>query len=90
MSSLGQGINSGPLFTGVATDIVSVTPSDTVDLPIPVRAFYINTTGGTITLITLAGTTSPAINVVQGQLLPIGATRVKATGTTAVGIIGLL
>lgn len=81
-----------------ARDLQTITPSDTVDLPSGApRAIYVGG-GGNITLIT---TGIPAINgraaVVAGTVLltalpvgwhPIGcAARIKATGTTATGLV---
>lgn len=63
----------------------AITPSDTVDIPTTPRALYCNS-NGTVTLRDKAGT-SITYNVVAGQILPMNAFRVMATGTTA-SVIG--
>lgn len=72
-----------------ATDAVSITPNDSTVLSPAPRALYINGAGGTLTVITVAGTTIQ-FTVVTGQILPLAVQTVKATGTAATGIIGLI
>jgi hypothetical protein len=73
-----------------ALDAVSITPSDSVDLTVPVRAIFANV-AGTLNVITMGGTTI-SFTVTASQLLPVAVSRVKATGTTvtAGNIIGLI
>jgi len=59
---------------------LEVTPSDTEDLPFLARALYVQT-DGTVAVMARGG--SVTYNVVAGQVLPIRAVRVMATGTTA-------
>lgn len=65
----------------------AVTPSDTVDLSGTARGLYIGT-GGDVRLL-LEGNTAPVtfVAVPSGSLMPVRATRVYATGTTADDII---
>ncbi len=67
---------------------LTVTPSDSTVLPANVRALYVGT-GGTLVVTDQAGTDATFSNVPTGALLPIRATKVKATGTTASTIIAL-
>lgn len=79
-----------PSLGGPATDIVPVTPSDGADLATPALALKIET-GGTVKLRTPGGgATTRTVVVADGELLPVMATRVLATGTTATGIHALV
>lgn len=68
-----------------AQDGVSITPSDSVDLPFSAR-FFSAGTDGNVVLQTLAGT-QLTIVVKAGQVYPISAKRVLSTGTTSTGLI---
>jgi len=65
-----------------------VTPSDDTDLPKSSRALYIGSSGN-ITVTMKDGVDCTFSNVVVGTMLPIRATRVKATGTTATNIVAM-
>lgn len=71
-----------------ASDGVAVTPSDTVNLATPCRALYIGASGN-VALVTLGGTTLTFVGMVAGTVLPVRATRVQATNTTATSIVAL-
>jgi hypothetical protein len=71
-----------------ARDGFVVTPSDSVNLPVPARSLHIST-AGSLTIINLSGITVDFPNVPVGELR-VGALRVLATGTTAAGIRALL
>lgn len=73
---------------GPATDALAVTPDDATDLPMIAIALYIET-GGAVVVDTVAGETR-TISVADFSILPLGATRVRATGTTATGIHALV
>jgi len=80
---------SAPGFDGFA-----ITPSDTTTFfannqPLCCRAIYVGV-GGTIVLITAGGTTLTFLGVTAGQVLPVMAQQVKATGTTATNLIGII
>lgn len=81
-------INTGsPLMPdGPMGHAAVVTPSDTVDMTHVSRRLYVGGTG-TITLITAGGETVLFSAVPVATQLPIQATRVKVTGTTATLII---
>ncbi len=65
-------------------DLVPVTPDDVTDLPNAAVALYIET-GGALTFITPAGN-QRTVTVTDFSILPTGALRILATGTTATGI----
>lgn len=74
--------------TFVASDIVPVTPSDSVDLSLPARA--IRASGGGTLRITAGSGVIRNTNIVAGEILPVFAYRIHATGTTATGIEALI
>ncbi|WP_424943473.1 spike base protein, RCAP_Rcc01079 family [Aliiroseovarius crassostreae] len=65
-------------------DIVPVTPDDATDLAKVAVALYVET-GGNLTFVTPAGH-QRTVAVADFSILPAGAVRVLATGTTATGI----
>jgi len=71
-------------LTGPATDLIPVTPDDTTDLTTYALALYVET-GGMLSIDTVAGQTR-SVEVTGFSLLPVGTRRVRATGTTALGI----
>lgn len=76
-------------FDGPANDGFSVTPNDVAALAEITRAIYVGTAGN-ISLTLTSGAALTFINVPSGTLLPVRATEVKSTGTTATDLIGLL
>jgi hypothetical protein len=80
--------NRSHALSGPATDALPVSPSDTIDLPHVAIGLYFET-GGSISLVTVGGTTR-SIVVTDFSILPIGVRRVNATGTTATGIHALV
>ncbi len=75
-------------LSGPATDIVAVVPSDTVSFADAALALYVET-GGTLHLETVSGH-DRTVTVADFSFLPVGTTRVNATGTTATGIHALV
>jgi len=71
------------LSGGMASDIVPITPSDTVDIDGFAVGLYI-TTGGDVSFETANGTRT--LTVPDFHTFPCVITRVNATGTTATGI----
>ncbi len=71
-------------LSGPAQDILPVTPSDTNDLPKVAISLYVET-GGTLVITTVWGE-KRSVEVDDFSILPVGAKRVHATGTTASGI----
>ena len=68
-------------------DAVAVTPSDTG--AISARSLYIGGAGH-IKIVTAAGRTVTFVGLVAGQILPVRATRVFSTDTTATNIVAIL
>lgn len=77
-----------PVYAGIASDIIPISPSDTEDLPFVASALYIEG-AGTVVYVTAAGETR-TVNVPDFFTLPTGAKRVLATGTNASNIHGLV
>jgi hypothetical protein len=84
--------NSYQNGAGPATAALAVTPHDTNT--VDYASLYVGGAGN-ITLTTLHPTTGVATDVLftgvpAGTILPVHCTRVKATGTTATSIVGML
>lgn len=73
-----------PSLSGPATDIVPVTPDDGTDLTEAAIALYVEV-GGNVSFVSIKGA-SRNVMVGSNAILPVGAKRVLATGTTATGI----
>ncbi|MFK3777716.1 hypothetical protein [Agrobacterium sp. NPDC089420] len=71
-----------------ASHAFEIVPHDTNPLPSPTRALYVGH-GGQLCLTLLSGATVTFQNIPAGSLLPVRASRVFLTRTTATGIIGL-
>jgi hypothetical protein len=68
---------------------LAITPSNTVPLVATPKALYIGT-GGTVVLRTASGAADVTFkNLASGQILPVRAQFVRATGTTAGDIVAL-
>tara|TARA_R110000787_G_scaffold99975_1_gene204778 strand:- start:186 stop:446 length:261 start_codon:yes stop_codon:yes gene_type:complete len=74
--------------TAPASDAFAVTPSDSVDLAFIARSLFIGV-AGTVSVITKEGTTV-SFTLPAGFILPLEVSRVRATGTTATGIVALV
>lgn len=69
-------------------DAAAVAPSDSAPLAVTTRALYIGQPGDVA--VAMAGGQAVTFNAVAGgTLLPVRVTAVKATGTTASGILAL-
>lgn len=77
-----------PSLSGPATDMLPITPSDVTDLPHVGLALYTET-GGTVSFVTVAGE-SRSVVITDFSILPVGISRVNATGTTASGLHALV
>lgn len=66
----------------------TVTPSDGTDLSAIPRALYVGTAGD-ISVTGADGLAATFVGVPGGQILPVRARRVRATGTTASNILAL-
>lgn len=68
---------------------LAIIPSNTVPLVATPKALYIGT-GGTVVLRTASGASDVTFkNLASGQILPVRAQFVRATGTTAADIVAL-
>lgn len=67
----------------------AVTPDDGTDLSETTRALYVGN-GGDVVVILLSGAELTFANVASGTVLPLRTRRVKASGTTADAIVGLV
>jgi hypothetical protein len=67
---------------------LEVAPSDADDLPQVTRALYVGGTGD-VSLRLKGGAALTLPNVQAGSLLPLRVAQVRATGTTATGLVGL-
>lgn len=80
--------SSGLDQTVSGVDIVPVTPSNTVDLPTAARAIRARVAGD-LRITTYKGVVRNTY-IAAGEVLPVVAIRVHATGTTATGIEALI
>jgi DNA-binding beta-propeller fold protein YncE len=71
---------------GPSYDAAEVTPND--GTIVAFRALYIGGSGD-VSVVTPAGNTVLLLNANAGQVYPIMVQKVRATGTTATGIVGL-
>lgn len=76
--------NRSASLAGPANDVLPVTPSDSVDLPLVALALYVQT-GGALSIVTEAEVTR-TVTVADFSILPVAVRRVNQTGTTATGI----
>ena len=67
----------------------AIVPNDVTELAEVSRALYVGATGAVCARLR-SGSTVTLINVAAGTILPIRATHVLATGTTAQNIVGLV
>lgn len=72
-----------------ATEGVSVTPSDSADLSIGFCRGILVGTAGSLSVIGTSGGTINFPTLIAGVIHPICATRIRATGTTATGIVAV-
>lgn len=79
---------SGDSPSSPARDAFMVTPHDTQPLPRLPKALLIGI-GGTLALRAVDGAADIAVTVTTGQIVPIRAAHVRATGTSAGQIVGL-
>ena len=75
-------------WTAPGYDAAAVTPNDSTDLSKPARALYIGGAGD-VKLNTEAGTTVTFTGLAAGSVLPVRATRVHSTDTTATNIVAI-
>lgn len=71
-----------------ASRAFAIVPSDSTDLTTSTRGIYVGVSGD-VSLITTGGDTVTLVGVPAGVILPIRASRVRATATTATSLVGL-
>ena len=76
-----------PSLTG-ATDAFAITPSDGTQMATHVRAIYVGGDGDIVVKMPSGDVTFTG--VLAGSLIPVQTSWVKATGTTATSMIGLI
>lgn len=79
---------SGNDPSGVASRANAIVPHDVNDLAYVSRAIYVGGSGD-VTLTTLNGDKVAFKGLVAGSILPVRASRVWSTGTTATNLVGL-
>lgn len=67
----------------------AITPHDTNELDFVPKALYVGV-GGTISIIAQEDTAAVSLTVTSGAIIPVRAKIVRATGTTATGIIAMI
>ncbi len=72
-----------------ATHGFAVSPSDSADLADVIRALYVGGSGN-VAVTLLSGADVRLTGVAGGTLLPLRVRAVRATGTTATSLVGLL
>ena len=80
--------NHVPGLSAPAADGAAVTPSDMADLPVTSRAIWVGA-GGDLSVELAEGGVVVLPGVPGGVLLPLRARGVRATGTTAGGLVAL-
>lgn len=76
------------LKTDPAQGALTITPDDDTDLIQQTTGIYVGVSGN-VAVITSRGESVIFLNAAQGSILPVQATRVLDTGTTATGLLGL-
>lgn len=74
---------------GPATNAFAISPHDTNPLAETTRALYVGGPGAVVVEL-ISGAEVTFANVAASSLLPVRVTRVKATGTTATQMLGLV
>ncbi|PHR59883.1 MAG: hypothetical protein COA47_08860 [Robiginitomaculum sp.] len=72
-----------------AAHAFAIVPDDANDLPEVTRALFVGI-GGDITVITKSGSEVLFSGLASGDILPVRTLRIKATGTSAGNIVGLV
>lgn len=76
-------------LTAPADHAFAITPHDGADLDEVTRALYVGS-GGNLAIVFAGGSEASLLNVQSGTVLPLRCRRIKATGTTATDLVGLL
>jgi hypothetical protein len=76
-------------MTNPGLDAFAIVPDDSTTLPNVTRAIYIGSAGN-LSCVTMAGTTVTVQNLGAGTVLSLRVLQVRATGTTARGLLGII
>lgn len=79
---------SSASITGPYLGALAITPSDTVDLPTPIRAISFHAGNGTLSFIGWDDKTYTTGTLNHGVIYPVMIKRLRATGTTVSQITG--
>jgi hypothetical protein len=79
--------SDGGNLTGLARNMVAITPNDSADLENVLVAIECTGAAGNISVVTAKGVTVTR-PITATQIIPCGIVRVLATGTTATGLWG--
>ena len=79
----GDGLGA-PAVNGFA-----VTPSDSADFAFATRAIYVGGAGTVVAVLFPSGAVLTFVGATAGSILPVRASRVNSTGTTATSLLGL-
>lgn len=71
-----------------AANASTIAPSDFTDLPDATRAIYVGT-GGALSVELVSGDVIDLSNVQTGMIYPLRVRKVRSSGTTATGLVGL-
>lgn len=75
-----------PPSPGFPSRVAAITPDDDVDLPFTASSFRAGA-GGDVKVTTVGGDTEVIPNVLTGETVVLGVTRIHETGTTASSIV---
>lgn len=75
-------------ITGPSGKFYSVTPNDLIDLPFVPRGIYVGGFGDVV-MVDSEGNEATFVSLAIGVPHPLRPVRIKATGTTATGIVAL-
>ena len=75
--------------SGPAGNFLSITPSDSTNFGFVTRGIYVGGAGNVAVVSANGETTVTFVGVPAGAILPVAASRVNATNTTATNLVGL-
>jgi hypothetical protein len=88
MSAIDRFHNQAPTLSDPARAAFAITPSNDAPLPILPKAILVGT-AGTVALRAVDSPADVTVTLAAGQILPVRALFVRATGTSAGALVGL-